>query len=72
MNREDIIRMAWEAARGGQGMNIHVMPIGDLREHDCAVDCWCRPTQDDECTEVWVHHSMDEREKYETGERKLA
>ena len=53
-------------------MNTHVMPLNDLREHDCAVDCWCRPTQDDECPEVWVHHSMDEREKYETGARKLA
>jgi hypothetical protein len=47
----------------------HVMPIDDLRPHEQSSECWCRPTQDDECDEVLIHHSMDEREKYETGER---
>lgn len=46
----------------------HVMPIGDLREHKYSKECWCKPIYDEE---VYVHNSMDEREKYETGERKL-
>jgi len=51
-------------------MTIHVVPLGDLREHESSKDCWCSPTQDDEWSEVWVHNSMDGREKFETGERK--
>ena len=31
--------------------------------------CWCLPREEDD---VIVHNSMDEREKYETGERKLS
>ncbi len=48
---------------------IHVVPINDLREHELSVDCWCKPTEDDEWPDIWVHHSMDEREEYE-NERK--
>lgn len=48
----------------------HVMPVDDLREHCPAVDCWCHPTQDDECPNVFVHHALDGREMFETGERK--
>ena len=48
----------------------HVIPLDDLREHDCNPDCWCHPTPDDEDPQVWVHHSMDGREAFETGERK--
>lgn len=46
----------------------HVYPIGDLREH--VVDggkCWCNPEYDEE-GDMFVHNSMDGREKYETGE----
>jgi hypothetical protein len=48
----------------------HVMPINDLRPHVDSPDCWCKPTQDDECENVFIHHALDEREKYESGERK--
>lgn len=48
----------------------HVVPINDLRDHsmDSNKPCWCRP----EMTEdgIIVHNSMDQRELYETGERK--
>jgi hypothetical protein len=44
---------------------VHVVPVGDLREHDASTTCWCNPTQDDEEPLVWVHHSMDRREQYE-------
>ena len=49
---------------------IHVVPINDLREHEASVDCWCKPTEDDEgWPDIWVHHSMDEREEYENGRK---
>lgn len=48
---------------------IHVVPVDDLREHDSRSTCWCNPTEDDETPGLFVHHSMDQREKYETGER---
>ena len=44
----------------------HVVPLNDLREHDLNGSCWCKPTLDDG---VWLHHSMDGREAFETGER---
>jgi hypothetical protein len=49
----------------------HVVPINDLREHNTDSDfiCWCHPTENDDG--VIVHNSMDGREKYESGERKL-
>ena len=46
--------------------SIHVIPIGDLREHEESVDCWCRPTLDDQ-EDIFVHHSLDRREEYEEG-----
>lgn len=50
--------------------DLHVMPVGDLREHRDSIDCWCRPTRDDEEPRVVIHNAMDQRETYEKG-RKL-
>ena len=60
--------------RKGVGMtqDIHVIPINDLREHDATKECWCKPIEDVECNNVWIHNSMDGREKFETGERLLS
>lgn len=44
------------------GSDIHIVPLNDLREHDSARSCWCKPVQDDEEPTVWVHPSMDRRE----------
>lgn len=49
----------------------HILPIDDLRDHEPSKDCWCHPTLDDETEEFYIHHSMDGRELYESGERKL-
>ena len=49
---------------------LHVVPINDLREHVASKDCWCKPTEDDQVDDVWIHHAMDGREEYEKG-RKL-
>ena len=47
--------------------DLHITPIGDLKDHIASADCWCKPELDDG---VFVHHSMDRREEYEEG-RKL-
>jgi len=46
----------------------HVLPASDLRAHSLT-DCWCRPVEDDG---VIVHNSLDQRELYERGERKMS
>lgn len=51
------------------GGDVHVVPVGDLREHDCTEECWCKPDEDNEVAGVFVHHALDGREKFETGER---
>lgn len=51
--------------------NIHVMPVNDLREHVDSPDCWCKPTPAEDEPRVLVHHSMDGREDFETGKRRL-
>lgn len=53
---------------------IHVWPINDLREHRLEEDgvCWCNPIEDEEEPNVIVHNSMDGREDYENGKRKLS
>lgn len=47
---------------------LHIIPIGDLREHEPSIGCWCRPTEDDETDDLWIHHALDQRERYENGE----
>ena len=46
----------------------HVVPVDDLREHS-VTDCWCCPTDDDG---IMVHNSLDGREQYERGERRVS
>lgn len=48
---------------------IHVMPLGDLREHETSCNCWCRPSAEDD--DLIVHNSMDGREGIETGSTHL-
>lgn len=48
-------------------MEYHVVPNNDLREHECAQECWCHPTKDDDFPNIFTHHSMDLREQYENG-----
>ena len=48
----------------------HVYPLNDLRDHVTEGDgCWCQPTDEDG---VLIHHSMDGREAFETGERLMS
>ena len=54
---------------------LHVVPFCDLRDHDTESRgvCWCRPTIDDDGPGyIVVHNSLDGRERFETGERRLS
>ena len=56
---------AAEIERCGRGLvseGWHVVPVGDLREHESLPSCWCKPRQDEDEPLVWVHNSMDRRE----------
>ena len=48
---------------------LHILPVNDLRDHEESENCWCRPRYEDG---VIIHNAMDQRELYETGERKPA
>lgn len=50
---------------------VHVVPLGDLREHEPSVRCWCRPAEEFDEPDVWVHRALDGRERYERGELRL-
>lgn len=48
--------------------DLHVTPIDDLRPHEDASTCWCKPKENE--PGVWTHNALDGRESYENG-RKL-
>lgn len=48
---------------------LHIIPLGDFREHEVSDSCWCRPTSDEDEPGLFVHHAMDGREQFESGER---
>jgi hypothetical protein len=52
----------------------HLIPVDDLREHEDSVDCWCQPEllDDDYLDSVYLHASMDGREAFASGERKVS
>ena len=54
--------------------DLHVVPVDDWRPHEYSSQCWCKPTEelDTEHNEfLWIHRSMDQRELYEQGLRKV-
>lgn len=52
----------------------HSYPVNDLREHDTRRGaCWCRPMiVESGFGYAVMHNSMDGREFYERGERRLS
>lgn len=59
----------WKNITQKNGVSIHVVPLNDLREHAEEATCWCNPQVDEELNLV-THNSADNREAFETGERK--
>lgn len=60
---------AWALAQTER--EYHVIPLQDLRDHDCEASCWCRPVQDVEDL-IYSHNSLDGREAFEAGGRKVS
>ncbi len=44
-------------------LQIHTMPINDLKEHHTGADCWCGPRLEVEI--MFIHNSLDGRERFE-------
>ena len=59
----------WEVWERGDTGQRHVIPQDDLKPHDLINYCWCNPVDDEG---IIVHNSMDKREEYERGERKMS
>ncbi|RTL03548.1 hypothetical protein EKK58_12835 [Candidatus Dependentiae bacterium] len=50
---------------------IHIIPIGDIHQHEENSKCWCNPSIETEINkDIITHNSLDKRELYETGQRK--
>lgn len=59
----------WETVEIGN--ETHIIPVEDMRQHDGNSKCWCNPLIEFELYGTIVtHNSLDERELYETGQRK--
>lgn len=43
---------------------MHNVPMNDIRPHMLSEQCACRPVEDDEAPDVWVHNAHDHREHY--------
>lgn len=53
---------------------LHILPLFDLRDHWCSADCWCQPELEEGeegGEDLLVHHALDQRERYESGELRL-
>lgn len=53
---------------------VHIVPMNDIKDHVAEMECWCCPTLDDGdewgYEKIFIHHSADGREAFETGARK--
>lgn len=46
--------------------DVHIVPLGDLQDHEETRDCWCTPRLESEGdTTIVVHHALDGRELIE-------
>lgn len=59
----------WKNILQKDGASTHVVPLNDLRGHTEDATCWCNPRVNKELNLV-THNSADNREAFETGERK--
>lgn len=49
---------------------MHLVPCNDLRLHQLDPTCWCKPVEDTETPDYWIHAAADQRELFEEGIRK--
>lgn len=48
---------------------IHVIPLGDFREHEASLSCLCHPAADDDEPGLIVHRAMDGRGRVANPEK---
>ena len=53
----------WLTQTGPDGL-VHVLPLNDIRGHECSDACWCRPDTETD-PGICSHNSLDRRELYE-------
>jgi hypothetical protein len=46
------------------GAPLHVIPLRDLKEHECSITCSCKPKVEEQ-GKLIVHNSWDRREEFE-------
>ena len=59
----------WTNVLQKNGLSTHVVPLDDIREHEQDASCWCAPRVNEELNLV-THNSADNREAFETQQRK--
>lgn len=60
----------WKSLGATDALPPCVYPLNDLRDHEPdSPSCWCKPFLDDG---ILVHNSMDGREQFERGERRVS
>lgn len=67
--------LPWVIDADTHPLDIHVMPLEDLRPHTATRECWCHPVEEereltcpdgvDRGMEVFVHVALDARDQYE-------
>ena len=43
---------------------LHCVPVNDIDQHRLSPGCKCRPVEDNECPDYWMHNAFDDRESY--------
>jgi len=69
MSKTETTDLGWTAFAAFKSCPPEVIPNNDLREHFGCEKCWCAPFFDGE---LLVHNSMDGREQFERGQRKVS
>ena len=63
--------MTWQLHHPDSEGDLHVTPNDDFKPHLIAACCWCSPTRDCRDPSIVIHHALDQRERYESGELRL-
>jgi len=53
---------------GDEAVLCHIVPLGDFKEHELTMACWCRPGLHEDYDDVAIHNAMDQRDRLVRGE----
>lgn len=66
----EFVGQGWDVVPGNMMLR-HVMPTDDIKCHHADSSCWCRPYVDIVDDTVLIHNSLDGREEYESGKKRV-